>query len=420
MGYVKINGIKKSDTEISLSELTQLCDEFVSNKNHIPYNCEFNSKWNLPTVTSTKKLLSENNLTLDEFLNRYKDIKITVFDNEEYDNYLNKYKYYSDMIGRPLGEKEVTKYDLPCVEWFITHCPNQKVRMWNDFVEWCGYKQNNNVSKEVAIKMLTEYDNTTDRPILKKDLCKVGISISTILKYWGSFSKCKQELGLKLSPKNGNKKSFDDYKNRLDCVIKDCKSREKYRITWEDILHNKFGGFDYYSLKKSFNENNLNVVDYIQNNGLTFWKSGKGKESNYMFPDGESTSSSYEYDLSSFLKNINFVYDRDYTRNVLYKNIIKEQLTYKIDCDYLFYDTFVVEIAGMFTHLKGDWHTHNCKSKRESDYLKKMLWKERLLLENNIPFLFLFPEDFQDDSAYQPKVIEFILSNLHKYQLIQK
>ena len=116
---------------------------------------------------------------------------------------------------------------------------------------------------------------------------------------------------------------------------------------------------------------------------------------------------------------MNFVFDRDYTRNVLYKNIIDDKILNKIDCDYLFFNTFVVEIAGLLTNKKEDWHNYKPRSKREQDYQQKMIWKERLLIKNNIPFLFLFPEDFQEDSAYQPKLIEFILSNIHKYKLVK-
>ena len=420
MGKVKIDGFKKDDKDLTYEELVFLCDEFVKNKQHIPYNCEFNSKWNLPTLTATKQILSKKEISFDDFLRRYEDVKPTCFNIEEYNEYVDKYKHYSQIMRHPLGVKEVTQYDLPCAEWFIVHCPNSNVRMWNDFVAWCGFKQNKRVSKDVAEKILKDYDMKTDRPIILDDLCKIGISKSTIEKYWGSFSKCKQALGLKLTPSGGNKKSFENYKNRLDNVIDDCKKQGKLRITWDDILHNKYGGFNYNSLKNAFTEKNMNVVNYIQDNGLSFWKSGHGKENYYVFPDGESISSSYEYDLSSFLKSINLVFDRDYTRNVLYKDIISDDLQNKIDCDYLFYDALVIEVAGLITNTFGDWHTYNFKSKREQEYAEKMIWKERLLRENNIPFLFLFPEDFQNDCAYQPKVIDFILSNLYRYQFVKK
>lgn len=420
MGKLKINGVVKESQDITYDEMVLLCDDFVKRKHRIPINCDFNVNQNLPGVKVFEKLLKEQNINRDEFMKKYSEYKIINFESSNYDDYVEKYKLYSHKEGHPINAKQLKNYNLPTSNWFIIHNINPEVTSWNSFVRWCGYKENNNVSKETAERILKEYDNNTDRPLTQSDLCKVGLSKTTIIKYWGSFSQCKQSLGLKLTPINYSKKTFDDYKERLDNVIQDYKNQGKLQITWNDILHNKYGGFSYDSLKNAFKLKNINVVNYIQDNGLTFWKSGKGKERYYMFPDGESTASSYEYDLSSFLKDFNFIYDRDYTRNCLYKNIIKIDIKNKIDCDYLFYNTFVVEIAGLLTNKNNDWQTCKCKSQREKDYQNKMILKERLLKENNVPFLFLFPEDFQEDSSYQPKIIEFILSNLHKYQLLKK
>lgn len=340
----------------------------------------------------------------------------------EYNKNVDEYKRQSKIKGKPITGKELPKYNLPCVKTFIKYCPDSKVKSWNDFVIWCGLNPTNMISKEQASQLLIKLDRRLDRPIIRKDLTlnNAGISCHMVRKYWKNLRNCQEELGLKIYPNSNHQKSFNYYKKKLDLVIQDLKQRNKSRITWHDIIYSNVGGFNYNSLINAFMKEDINVVNYIQDNGLTFWKTGIGKENYYMFSDGETTTSSYEYDLSTFLRDSDFIYERDYSRNCLYKNILNIDLKQKIDCDYLFYDTFAVEIVGMLSNKNNDWHTFKCNSTREEDYLHKMIYKEKLFIQNNIPFLFLFPEDFENDLAFKPKVINFILSNLHKYKLIKK
>ena len=338
-----------------------------------------------------------------------------------YNKYVNIFIEQSLINGKTITEKELKKYKLPCVKAFLKYCPDSNVKSWNDFVVWCGLKPTNLVTKEQASALLRDYDKKINRPIMITDLNmkQAGVSTYIVKKYWGNLRNCQHDLGLKISPSN-HQKSFEYYKTKLDSIINDLKRRDKLRITWRDIIYNKIGGFNYDSLKNAFDKENINLVNYIQDNGLTFWKSGQGKENYYVFPDGESTSSSYEYELTSFLKDNGFVYGRDYKRHVLYKDIIDTDLNNKINCDYVFYDTFAIEIAGLLTNKTGNWRNYKYASEREENYKEKMILKERLLSENKIPFLFLLPEDFDDECLFKIKIIEFIMLNLHKYTLTKK
>ena len=51
-----------------------------------------------------------------------------------------------------------------------------------------------------------------------------------------------------------------------------------------------------------------------------------------------------------------------------------------------------IEIAGVIQNDKNNsWRTTDYKYKRHTDYQQKMLFKEKLLIENNCNYLFLFP-----------------------------
>lgn len=51
-----------------------------------------------------------------------------------------------------------------------------------------------------------------------------------------------------------------------------------------------------------------------------------------------------------------------------------------------------IEIAGII-HGFEDWRTHKYSSKRETEYQQKMLKKEKLLIDNNCQFIFLFDRE---------------------------
>lgn len=419
MKEIIVNGIKKQSVEITLEDLIQLCDRFVSERHRIPYNYELSSCRYLPGVNVFNRILTDANISREDFFSRYKEYKKEIPSTNYYNDYVEKYKECSYMNRQPIGVKKLKEYNLPCSTWFIKYCPDPTVDSWNKFVEWCGFVQNRNTSKEFIIKKLKEYDANCERPITQNDLCKIGITIYYINKYWGNLNNCKRELGLRLTPSSKNSKSFDDYKRIVDSVISNLKQKNQEFITWDDIININNMHISEESIKRAFAKKNINLTEYLQENGLSFWKNDRSICHHYLFDDGENVSSSYEYDYSLFLKSINLIYNRDYSRNVLYRKCVNSEIINKTNCDYLFFDTFVVEILG-FVSNKNDWHMYQCKSEIEQRYKDKMMIKERILIENNIPFLFLFPEDFQGDLIYQTKTINFIFSNLYKYQLVQK
>lgn len=85
----------------------------------------------------------------------------------------------------------------------------------------------------------------------------------------------------------------------------------------------------------------------------------------------------------------------EYKRNVRYKTFTDEQS--KIDCDYVIQvdgKPLYIEIAGIiYNTLEDDWRNRKYASKRENSYRDKMILKEKLLLNANVDFIFLFPWD---------------------------
>ena len=56
-----------------------------------------------------------------------------------------------------------------------------------------------------------------------------------------------------------------------------------------------------------------------------------------------------------------------------------------------------IEIAGVIYNDKNDsWRTYDYKYKKHTEYQKKMLYKENILIENNCNYLFLFPYEMKN------------------------
>lgn len=129
----------------------------------------------------------------------------------------------------------------------------------------------------------------------------------------------------------------------------------------------------------------------------------------FMFDDGEIAYSTYEYDFSSYLKELGYIYNCDYYRNVPYKSFI-QGIKSKINCDYeIIIDniSIYVEIAGIIKSNNGNWKNIEYKNKVNNSYKNKMINKEELLKTSNIHYLILFPEDF-----YQNKYRNIILDKI--------
>lgn len=112
----------------------------------------------------------------------------------------------------------------------------------------------------------------------------------------------------------------------------------------------------------------------------------------HTFDDGERVVSTMEFDFSTYLRSIGFIYNKSYFRDVMYKTFTNSNR--KINCDYSILlsngEFLYIEIAGMISNAMNDWRTHNYQYKIHHNYQQKMLYKEKILIENDCKYLFLF------------------------------
>ena len=112
--------------------------------------------------------------------------------------------------------------------------------------------------------------------------------------------------------------------------------------------------------------------------------------------DGEVCASSYEFDISSWLKTNNI----NYERNIFYTKIHN---TYKgkMDCDYKIIHNSVV----WYVEMAGFLSEGSKLSETERVYFFKMKYKEKLLKESNVNYLIIRPRHLKKktmDEIYKP------------------
>lgn len=112
----------------------------------------------------------------------------------------------------------------------------------------------------------------------------------------------------------------------------------------------------------------------------------------YYMDDGEVCMSSYEFDISNWLKSNNI----NYERNVPYTKIHN---TYKgkMDCDYKIIHNGVI----WYVEMAGFLSEGNKLSEVERVYFFKMKYKEKLLKESNVNYLIIRPRHLKKKTMDQ-------------------
>lgn len=323
---------------------------------------------------------------------------------EEYYVQIERFKDISLKLGRAVKYDEMAEYNLRSTRWYVQYCDNPKVSNFSEFIEYeIGMMPRYNVSKENAIKYALELQESLGRPILKKDLkgaINNGIGQGAINSYWGSFTKMKEELGLKMVGRNLRDKEQSIFKIKRDIVVL-CAYilQNENRITltssdWKKIKMSRFS-----SCNKWFCDCGLSMREFINSIGFELVESGRGL--NYFFEDdSEITRSQYELDFTKKLRSMGLQYNKDYMRDVRYGTFID---TYNgmLDCDYVInYKNRIiyVEIAGMLRDYKS-WYLNNksINSKSKENYRIKLLQKENMMKSQGLEYYILFPEDLNEE-----------------------
>lgn len=420
--YLSINGIQKRSDLLNLNEVTQLFDDYFNKvKRNLSVN-DLKAENNLPTYVMIKRVLNKDGINYKDFIGKYRKNNAKIYNGmTKFEDAVCKYKEFSDKVGHPLTCAELKKYGLPSSEWFLRNCHDIGVNKWLDFVFWCGYiktnsgsRSGNHISKEKAKELIYKYQDKINRPIKAKDFTvyKIGFSYSTMKQLWGGLNKCKYELGLDLSIHSNNtpieyyidglKKRIEAYKQQsilTNIVLQDLNIQVGDHIKFRNLI-------------KMLRENNVNLYEILKEHELTLQSKEKSFSKIFLFEDNERVTSSYEKRFSTFLRNLGLEYNKDYNRDILYSDLLGYNIDRKINCDYLLFNKIAVEIAGIIYNPKIGWKniSFNMNSKNgiiRYKYHKKLLLKDKLLLDNEIPHLILFNNDFKEDK-YKSVFIRFL------------
>ena len=413
---LNVNGIRKKSTEINYEDLVWLYREFEKNYGRLPTTNDGKAIYNLPQQRIIKKILLEKDITYNDFMLQFGKVSHVRTESQNYEKFINRYKEVSNSIGRALTTDELINniYGLPSASWLVKHCPDVEVKTYSDFVSWLGYKSNElKRDKEDVINKLKKLEEKLNRPLVRTDITvkNLGFSNIVISRLWGNWGNCKKELGL-LKTLPTQPKPFSYYKKLLDDILIDLTNNtDRTFITWKDIEQSNInvGHTEHKTFSKAFEREGVNIFSYIKSKG--FMMNPSNFSFHYTFSDGERVVSAMEYDFSKFLKDNGYIYGKDYQRDVMYKTFIKEEST-RINCDYVFYldnSIFYVEIPGIIHNKDNNWEYMKYSSKQEQNYQLKMLKKQELLKKTNSNYLFLFPEDFEQNK-YQDIFFNFINS----------
>jgi len=404
---LNVNGKSVSLKELTYSDLVWLFNDYISKNGYVPTQKECKTANNLPHGRVINRILNEVNITYNDFLNQFGKVKHVRTESNDYDFYLDRYKQISKELGHGLKQIELTNncYGLPSASWFVKYCPEKSVKNYNDFVIWCGFESNElRRDKEEISKILINLEKELGRPIIRDDIKKdtVGFSMIVIVRIWGGLNNCKKELGL-MKTLPTQPKPFEYYKSLLDDFIIRENIVDRGFVSWKEI--EKGTNVEHKTLIKTFENNGGSIYQYLASLKITLNPNGYGYSK--LLESGEKVISSMEYKFSTFLEDQGIHFNQDYKRDVLYRTFLPYGNKSKMNCDYVIWDDYYVEVAGLISNKNNDWDTREYKYKKHDAYQKKMILKRQLLEDNNKRYLFLFPEDF-DDESYTEKFYEFI------------
>lgn len=325
---------------------------------------------------------------------------------------IRKLKTYIELNGYPTCKKDIFKPEnnLPTLKMYEDYIGGDL----SDWIELCGYtmsddekynirfrgRKKDNLTKDKCIGIIYDMQNKLDRPLMYDDFrhpTKDTIGITYIKKYWGSLNKMKEDLGLEIIQESMSDKRLtkDQFDSIMEQISLDLLNSGRNFITTREINRNKKYP-NYLTLDKACHSYyNLGIVEYAQKYNIYFGKQGQGI--NYIFEDGEHTTSQFEYMFSNYLKSHGFIYNKDYLRDVKYSVFIEDCKTNQ-NCDYVLYVNGVsiyIEIAGILQGYK-EWYYNDkeiSSSKSKEKYRVKLKQKESMLKNNNLKYFILFPCD---------------------------
>lgn len=380
---------KSRFTEFTKDKIEYLWEEYFNKFEKYPTAEVCNNNPELPTWSNLKAIYGDD---FEEFYNKY---------GNRLNPIIEKYEVYCDLFKKVCYEKgeTLTTYDLidntyglPESRWLVKNCPDNKVKGYNDFINYLGLKPYYEVSKEYAVDAILRKHKVIGRNLKKSDFTnptQEEIGISTIYNHWGDFNTMLIDLGFEINQENTRNKTrsieelTNDIKKLCEYIV-DTENRDI--ISREDVDNCEWClGANTYDrwFKREFN---MTLCEYIEHIGYKTNKVGMGMV--FKYEDGEITKSKFEFDVSAYLRKQNIKYDRD----IKYESFTK----YKgnKDCDYVIHfnnDTWYIEIAGMLMNDSSSYDDHIKKR-----YRRGLDDKIKILSDSNLNYKIIYPHDFQN------------------------
>ena len=387
--------------DVSLNDLYELVQIYVDKNNHYPTVIDFNNSNNLPCWETASKLLKKNNISIKEFfeepddINRKRTARAQV---EFYDKYVDIFKQEFIKNGYINGDDlRNNNLGIPTPQWLVNHCPDKKVKTYNQFIEWCGFKPNVNISKQKAIEIIYEMQLKLTRPICAEDFKNPQegeLGIRTVRRIWGETHIMQKELGLQITGKHADKYTKEEIVKLLDDFLNQILEKENRNIiTYKDLR-----SYIPLDIKTYSRYLDCPIREYLLNKGFDMPNEGNGL--NYIFKDGEKVRSQPELEFSNYIRNIlKLQYNIDYFRDVKYKTFT--QCSKNSNCDYVIdYKgrKIYIEVVGILKpEKKTTFRTDIYNSKSKEKYRRNLVDKENMFINAGLEYYILFTCDLNDE-----------------------
>lgn len=297
-----------------------------------------------------------------------------------------------------VGEDGEIKY----IKWNdLQQNPNRYRDDYDDFLEM--KKQSRMISKEDATKIILQMQANLNRPLVQDDFSnpnKERLGIKIVERIWGSLHEMQKELGLTITGKYAKKVDDKNYKelikNVCDNVFR-CENRKTLVVN--DFK--KYGVALISAYHRTCKNNNTTLHNELNRYGFTLQRAGNGF--NYIYEDGERVTSMYEYEFSNLLKSFGFEYNKDYFRNVKYKELTNTY-TGNMNCDYKLCINgriIYVELAGMIGNpLHEVCYNNNLpiNSKSKEKYRLDLMRKKEIFELENLEYYILLKSDMNENT----------------------
>lgn len=257
--------------------------------------------------------------------------------------------------------------------------------------------QEMDLSKDDCIKIIFEMQNNQQRPLKYDDFRNPNsdtIGITFIRRYWKTFNNMKKELGLEVIQESmmDKQKPLDEMIEDIKMICYQVKEHEHRNIIVKEDFITYDKGLVYHSYVQVLKKNGIIFRELLKSWGFEILKPGYGL--NYIFEDGETVSSIYEYMFSKILRERCI----SYSRNVNYANFI-DNYSGLMNCDYVIKGNknYYIEIAGMLKDREKRYYEDYIFSRYEKQkYAEKLREKERLMKEQGLNYFIFFPYAYKN------------------------